>query len=71
MAELHSLQKVGVHSQQDSEILRWALINLGKEKHCVLEIKIMGRTADSPYSGVERESAVLEKVLQKVKTSTG
>lgn len=52
-------------------MLWWALINLAKEKHSVHEIKIMGRTADPRYSDVERECAVLEQVLQKVKTSTG
>lgn len=52
-------------------MLRWALINLSKEKYSVHEIKIMGRFADPHYSDVERESAVLEQVLQKVKTSTG
>lgn len=31
----------------------------------------MGKTADARYSDVERESGVLEQVLQKVKTSTG
>lgn len=52
-------------------MLWWALINLGKEKQSIHKIKIMGRTADLRYSDVERESAVLEQVLQKVKTSTG
>jgi len=50
---------------------QWVLINLGKENYSVHEIKIMGRTADPHYSDVERQSAVLEQVLQKVKTSTG
>lgn len=70
MADVHTRQNMGVHSQ-DRRKLWWAQINLGKEKQSAHERKIMGRPADARYSDVERESAVLEQVLQKVRTSTG
>lgn len=61
-----------VKKVEDSASLRWArVVNHGEERCGTQEIKIMGRTAALHCSDVERERATLERVLQKVKTSTG
>ena len=63
----HPITKV-----EDSRSLRRArVVNQGEAKRSAHEIKTLSRAAALRNSDVERERAVLERVLEKVRTSTG
>lgn len=63
----HPIAKV-----EDSRSLQRArVVNRGEARRSTHEIKILSRAAALRHSDVERERAVLERVLEKVRTSTG
>lgn len=66
------LQLIPIKKVEDTVSLRWARVaNRGEEKRAAHEIKIIQRATALNCCDVEREKKALERVLEKVKTSTG
>ena len=66
-----SLRALGI-DVEDSASLRWARAkNRGEERCAAREVKALSRAAAARCSDVKREQVALERVLLKVRTSTG